>query len=127
MSYCHLSLTCQIADFGWSVHVSATRNRRQTLCGTLDYLPPEMVGGKYFPDGRPTNSPKERIKPYDHTVDIWSLGVLMYEFLVGKPPFEAEGQAETYQKICNVDLYFPETIPLSREAKDLITKVVIIL
>lgn len=33
----------KIADFGWSVH--APNNRRQTLCGTLDYLPPEMVNG----------------------------------------------------------------------------------
>jgi serine/threonine protein kinase len=30
----------KIADFGWSVH--APNSRRQTLCGTLDYLPPEM-------------------------------------------------------------------------------------
>jgi serine/threonine protein kinase len=34
----------KIADFGWSVHI-ATNSRRSTLCGTLDYLPPEMVGG----------------------------------------------------------------------------------
>jgi len=34
----------KIADFGWSVH--APNNRRKTLCGTLDYLPPEMVEGK---------------------------------------------------------------------------------
>lgn len=47
----------------------------------------------------------------------------MYEFLVGKPPFEADGQQETYHKICTVDLSFPDSIPLSREAKDLIIKV----
>jgi aurora kinase len=46
--------------------------RRTTLCGTLDYLPPEMVEGK------------------EHTekVDLWALGVLAYEFLCGVPPFE---------------------------------------
>eukprot|EP01127_Copromyxa_protea_P018181 TRINITY_DN5655_c0_g1_i1.p1 TRINITY_DN5655_c0_g1~~TRINITY_DN5655_c0_g1_i1.p1 ORF type:complete len:336 (-),score=61.28 TRINITY_DN5655_c0_g1_i1:97-1104(-) len=105
-----LSLNGQvkIADFGWSVHVSSTKNRRQTLCGTLDYLPPEMVGSS--------------VKPYDFSVDIWSLGVLMYEFLIGKPPFEAETKEETYLKIRDVDLSFPSSIPLSREAKDLITK-----
>ena len=45
------------------------------MCGTLDYLPPEMLarGG-----GR----------DYDNSVDIWSLGILAYEFVVGKPPFE---------------------------------------
>ena len=60
----------KIGDFGWSVH--APGNRRTTLCGTLDYLPPEMVEGR------------------EHTekVDLWALGVLTYEFLVGVPPFE---------------------------------------
>lgn len=65
----------------------------------------------------------EKIQPYDHTVDIWSLGVLMYEFLIGKPPFETEDPTETYQKIRNVDLSFPNSVPLSSEAKYLITKV----
>ena len=35
----------KIADFGWSVH--APNSRRKTMCGTLDYLPPEMVEGSY--------------------------------------------------------------------------------
>lgn len=65
-----LSGELKIGDFGWSVH--APGNRRTTLCGTLDYLPPEMVEGR------------------DHTekVDHWALGVLAYEFLCGVPPFE---------------------------------------
>lgn len=58
----------KIADFGWSVH--APSSRRTTLCGTLDYLPPEMIEGRM----------------HDEKVDLWSLGVLCYEFLVGKPP-----------------------------------------
>ena len=66
----------KIADFGWSVH--APSSRRTTLCGTLDYLPPEMIENK----------------EHDHTVDNWSLGVLAYEFLCGAPPFEAEGHSE---------------------------------
>ena len=51
------------------------------MCGTLDYLPPEMIEGKM----------------HDEKVDLWSLGVLTYEFLVGKPPFEAESNNETYR------------------------------
>jgi len=97
----------KIADFGWSVHV-ANNSRRSTLCGTLDYLPPEMVG--------------EQIKPYDHTVDVWSIGVLMFEFLFGVPPFEAVSHDETYRKIGNVEMNFPDKIPISAEAKDLISK-----
>jgi aurora kinase len=95
----------KIADFGWSVH--APNNRRQTLCGTLDYLPPEMIEGK----------------DHDSNVDVWSLGVLMYEFLVGKPPFEADGHTETYRRISRVDLNFPSF--LSEPAKDLMRKLLV--
>lgn len=95
----------KIADFGWSVH--APNNRRQTLCGTLDYLPPEMIEGK----------------DHDSNVDVWSLGVLMYEFLVGSPPFEAQGHTETYRRISKVDLKFPSF--LSEDAKDLMSRLLV--
>jgi len=92
----------KIADFGWSVH--APNSRRATMCGTLDYLPPEMIEGAM----------------HDEKVDLWSLGVLTYEFLVGKPPFEAESNNDTYRRITKVDLKFPPH--LSTEAKDLISR-----
>ena len=92
----------KIADFGWSVH--APSSRRKTLCGTLDYLPPEMIEGK----------------EHDEKVDLWSLGVLCYEFLVGEPPFEAEGHKETYRRIAKVDLQFPSIV--SAGAKAFITR-----
>lgn len=97
----------KIADFGWSVH--APNNRRQTLCGTLDYLPPEMVEGKEHNAG----------------VDIWSLGVLCYEFLFGRAPFEAEGHTETYKRIVRVDLHFPKIPVVSDAAKDFISKLLV--
>lgn len=96
----------KIADFGWSVHDSA-KSRRQTLCGTLDYLAPEMVEGK----------------KHDFTVDVWSMGVLTYEFLVGNAPFEAEGHQATYQRISSVDLHFPGHV--TAEARDFISKLLV--
>jgi aurora kinase, other len=92
----------KIADFGWSVH--APSSRRKTLCGTLDYLPPEMLESK----------------EHDHSVDIWALGVLAYEFIVGSPPFEAEGNSATYRRILKVDLQFPPHV--SKEARDFISR-----
>ncbi|XP_068006080.1 aurora kinase A [Melanerpes formicivorus] len=92
----------KIADFGWSVH--APSSRRTTLCGTLDYLPPEMIEGR----------------THDENVDIWSLGVLCYEFLVGKPPFEAETYQETYRAISRVEFRFPPFV--TEGARDLISK-----
>jgi len=95
----------KIADFGWSVH--APTSRRNTLCGTLDYLPPEMVEGV----------------EHDEQVDVWTLGILLYEFLVGNPPFEAEGQSATYRRICSIDLRFPRHFP--EDAKDLVRKILV--
>jgi serine/threonine protein kinase len=95
----------KIGDFGWAVHTPA--NRRQTLCGTLDYLPPEMIEGK----------------DHDHNVDIWALGVLLYEFLTGRPPFESPNQQETYKKIVNIECKFPSYI--SEGARDLIRKLLV--
>ncbi|GJM98051.1 hypothetical protein PR202_ga15026 [Eleusine coracana subsp. coracana] len=93
----------KIADFGWSVH---TFNRRRTMCGTLDYLPPEMV----------------EKSEHDYHVDIWSLGILCYEFLHGVPPFEEKEHSKTYRRILNVDLKFPLKPYVSAAAKDLISQ-----
>lgn len=96
----------KISDFGWSVH--APNSRRKTMCGTLDYLPPEMIR-----PGRDDNW-------YSEKVDLWSLGVLMYEFLVGEAPFE-DTPAMTQRRIARGDMNIPSF--LSPEARDLIKKV----
>ncbi|KAI4992711.1 hypothetical protein ZWY2020_007024 [Hordeum vulgare] len=97
----------KIADFGWSVH---TFNRRRTMCGTLDYLPPEMGTFLFI------------YFSHDYHVDIWSLGILCYEFLYGLPTFEAKEHSETYLRRVKVDLKFPSKPFVSPVAKDLISQ-----
>jgi serine/threonine protein kinase len=76
-----------------------------TLCGTVDYISPEMAsGGKY-----------------DHTVDIWSIGILAYEFLTGHAPFEAENNDKTFQNIKLCKVHFPKYI--SDHARDFISMI----
>ncbi|KAG2723332.1 hypothetical protein I3760_02G165700 [Carya illinoinensis] len=96
----------KIADFGWSVQ---SRSKRHTMCGTLDYLAPEMVENK----------------AHDCAVDNWTLGILCYEFLYGVPPFEAESQSDTFKRYVKVDLIFPSTPHVSAEAKDLILRLLV--
>lgn len=93
----------KLADFGWSAHTIS--NNRKTMCGTLDYLPPEMVEGK----------------SYDDTIDQWCLGVLCYEFLVGQPPFDSKDTELTYEKIKKINITYPKY--MSPKAKHLISQV----
>ncbi|KAL6239180.1 hypothetical protein BDW75DRAFT_152704 [Aspergillus navahoensis] len=99
----------KISDFGWSVH--APNNRRQTMCGTLDYLPPEML----------TSNPQGNF--YNEKVDLWSLGVLTYEFLVGEAPFE-DTPVMTQRRIQRGDMQVPSFV--SPEAKDLIKRLLVL-
>ncbi len=59
---------CKIADFGWS---NVADDFRNTFCGTVEYLAPEMINGTGHND----------------KLDIWTVGVLLYELLHGKSPF----------------------------------------
>ncbi|CAI5463427.1 unnamed protein product [Closterium sp. Yama58-4] len=62
---------------------------------------------------------------HDRMVDVWSLGVLTYEFLYGTPPFEAPNHPQTYKRIMQVDLKFPTNIKVSSDAKDLIQRLLV--
>ncbi len=95
----------KIADFGWSVH--EPNSHRTTLCGTLDYLSPEMVKGE----------------PHTKTVDLWSLGVLTYELLIGSAPFHAEEYDLTYKKIMKCEFKVPDHI--SKAAGHLISRLLV--
>ena len=70
----------------------------------MDYVPPEMVQGEN----------------YNFRTDNWSIGVLTYEFLVGKPPFEKKSRMDTLNSIIMVDIKYPEI--LSADAKDFINQ-----
>ena len=95
----------KLADFGWAVanRSQSKRMRRQTLCGTLDYLPPEMV----------------EECPYDERVDVWMLGVLMYQTLTGHTPFASEETWQTYDRVATCEYELPES--LSQGARDLLS------
>ena len=95
----------KVSDFGCSVH--SRKTKRHTLCGTLDYLAPETIETTY----------DEKNIGYDQEVDLWALGVLLFEFLTGKPPFEGT-QSISQRRIMMGDMTVPSFV--TPEAKDLI-------
>jgi serine/threonine protein kinase len=94
---------------GQSYLVDATRRRRRTtFCGTLDYLPPELV----------------MQRAYDEAADMWCVGATVYEMIVGRPPFEAVTMRETEERIVRGQFQFPRLIrdQLSWEAMDFVSR-----
>ncbi len=98
----------KIGDFGLATKLEFDGDRKRTICGTPNYIAPEVIDGK---------------QGHSYEVDIWSLGVIIYTLLIGKPPFETSDVKTTYRKIKMNAYSFPEHVIISDPAKGLITKI----
>ena len=99
----HIKLT----DFGLSKMVKKQKDKAFTICGTPQYLAPEILSD----DG------------YDSTVDWWSLGCVMYEMLVGKAPFRIPKGSYLTAELYKKKITIPEFV--TEEAKDLISSLLV--
>jgi len=96
----------KVADFGLSKEFTLTASAMETMCGTPDYVAPEVLRGT----------------GYTNKVDIWSIGVVTYVMLCGSPPFYGVDDKEVFLKILQADYKFfsPEWDSISQEAKEFI-------
>merc|ERR1712196_167783 len=99
-----------MGDFGLAAQLEYDGEMRRTICGTPNYIAPEILDGK---------------SGHSYEVDIWSLGVIMYTMLVGKPPFETSDVKTTYRKIRYNQYSFPETAQISEQSKNLISSILV--
>jgi len=93
-----------LADYGWS-NFNVEGDVRKTFCGTPEYIAPEML----------------LKKGHDTRVDIWSIGILMFELLSGYSPFVAKSNQELYQNIKRLKIQWPKDMPPL--AKNLISNI----
>lgn len=98
------NLDVKIADLGLAAELFDPNERKKTLCGTPNYLAPEIAG--------------KQKGGYSYEVDIWSIGIITYTLLIGKAPFESTTIEETYKKIREMDYSFPvDGVHISHQAR----------
>lgn len=108
-------MNAKIGDFGLAALLVTGRDmhtiRRTTLCGTPNYIAPEIL--------------EKGKKGHDHNVDIWSLGIIVFAMLTSKPPFQSSTTDEIYRRARERDYEWPDAektnIIISQEAKDLVS------
>jgi len=99
----------KIGDFGLAAKLDYDDEKKTTICGTPNYIAPEILDNHH--------------KGHSFQVDVWSLGVVMFTMLVGKPPFEDVDVKSTYQRIRDNAYAFPESLYISSAAKNLIQSI----
>lgn len=97
----------KIGDFGLAARLDDPNDRKTTMCGTPNYIAPEILRGT-------------RGEGHSFEVDVWSMGVVMYTLLVGRPPFETDDVKDTYKRIRMLQYAFPEDTRVSPNAQSLI-------
>ncbi|KAM3131403.1 Serine/threonine-protein kinase plk1 [Paramecium bursaria] len=101
----------KLGDFGLATKLDFDGEKKKTICGTPNYIAPEILEGK---------------TGHSFEVDIWSLGVIIYTLFVGKPPFETQDVKTTYKKIKAVQYSFPDHVPLPENAKNIIQRILVL-
>lgn len=98
-------MNVKVGDFGLATRLEKPDDRKKTVCGTPNYIAPEILEAK---------------RGHSFEVDVWSTGVIMYTLLIGKPPFESKDVDSTYKAILANNYHFPDHTPLNDNAKSLI-------
>jgi len=101
----------KIADFGFSKSFAEEGEKLMTSCGSPGYVAPEILTAE----------------SYDKSVDMWSVGVIIYILLSGYPPFYADSAPALFKKIMDVKYDFDDSVweDISDSAKDLIRNLLV--
>jgi len=101
----------KVGDFCFAKKLDSLRKVKRTICGNPNYISPEILDDH---------------KEISYKADIWSLGIIIYTLIIGKPPFEDTDMNIAYKRIKWNSISFPETAIISEAAKNLIAQILVI-
>ena len=99
------NMVAKLTDFGWSNYMPGDDSKRTTVCGTPVYLAPEIINNR----------------GHDERVDIWCIGVLMFELMTGFAPFQGDDVKTVKYNISRLKIRWPRE--MDRDAADLISRI----
>ncbi|KAJ7047579.1 kinase-like domain-containing protein [Mycena alexandri] len=93
------NMNIKVGDFGLAALIESPGERKKTICGTPNYIAPEVLF--------------DTASGHSFEVDTWSIGVILYTLVVGRPPFQTKDVKAIYQRIRLNDYTFPSPPPAS--------------
>lgn len=102
-------MNIKVGDFGLAALIESPGERKKTICGTPNYIAPEVLF--------------DTANGHSFEVDTWSIGVILYTFVVGRPPFQTKDVKEVYQRIRDNQYEFPPNRDVSLDARELVQEI----
>ncbi|KAG8948762.1 Cell cycle serine/threonine-protein kinase cdc5/MSD2 [Tulasnella sp. 424] len=103
------NMNVKVGDFGLAALIETPGERKKTICGTPNYIAPEVLF--------------DTANGHSFEVDTWSIGVILYTLVVGKPPFQTKDVKAIYQRIRENNYEFPPDRDLSEEVQHLVSQI----
>ncbi|EGO29881.1 hypothetical protein SERLADRAFT_445649 [Serpula lacrymans var. lacrymans S7.9] len=104
-----INMNIKVGDFGLAALIENPGERKKTICGTPNYIAPEVLF--------------DTANGHSFEVDTWSIGVILYTLVVGRPPFQTKDVKDIYKRIRDNVYEFPSERTPSHDARDLIQQI----
>ncbi|KAF7968335.1 hypothetical protein HWV62_30957 [Athelia sp. TMB] len=103
------NMNVKVGDFGLAALIESPGERKKTICGTPNYIAPEVLF--------------DTANGHSFEVDTWSIGVILYTLVIGRPPFQTKDVKTIYKRIRDNEYEFPSDREVSDDARELVQQI----